>query len=159
MVGEQVRHCSYYRCRKGNPLQGPRGGSHVLTKQETWRERAPRRAAAGWGSPGDFSATWPAFSGFMVMGLVSRLSLAKHSDSGLVSCSLFSFLITSYYRWGSPDTCIYLEAEITFYSRRKLYCWWVILNHLTTCAWRFLLFHILCFAHEHVKMKYITRHT
>ncbi|XFF76630.1 hypothetical protein AB1E18_002849 [Capra hircus] len=27
--------------RKGNPLQGPRVGSHVLTKQETWLEGHP----------------------------------------------------------------------------------------------------------------------
>ena len=98
------RHCSSYRCRKGNPLQGPRVGSHVLTKQETWLEGRPGGQQQGEEAPGALCTTWPAVSGFMVMGLVSRLSLAKHSDSGFVSCILFSFLITSYYCWGSPDT-------------------------------------------------------
>ena len=98
------RPCSSYRCRKGNPLQGPRVGSHVLTKQETWLEGRPGGQQQGEEAPGDLCNTWPAVSGFMVMGLVSRLSLAKHSDSGFVSCILFSFLITSYYCWGSPDT-------------------------------------------------------
>ena len=61
----------------------------MLTKQETllgWgtqvesrRVREPRK---------DCSATWLAVSGFMVMGLVSPLSLASHSDSG-------SFLVVS----------------------------------------------------------------
>ena len=36
----------------------------------------------GKGSQENCSATWLAVSGFMVMGLVSRLSLANHSDSG-----------------------------------------------------------------------------
>ena len=121
------RPCSSYRCRKGNPLQGPRVGSHVLTKQETWLEGRPGGQQQGEEAPGDLCNTWPAVSGFMVMGLVSRLSLAKHSDSGFVSCILFSFLITSYYCWGSPYTlCIYSEAEIAFYFRRKLYFWWRI---------------------------------
>ena len=64
--------------------------THVLTKQETllgkgaWvesrRVREPRRTAL------------PLGSGFMVMGLVSRLSLANHSDSDsfLVVHALFS---------------------------------------------------------------------
>ena len=82
-------------CRKEDPFQGPRVGScltlgnelseetHVLTKRETLlgmstqvesrKVREPRK---------DCSATWLAVSGFMVMGLVSGLSLANHSDSG-----------------------------------------------------------------------------
>ena len=78
-------------CRKVDPFQGPKLGScltlrnelseetHVLTKQEmllgkgtlveSRRVREPRRTAL------------PLGSGFMVMGLVSRLSLANHSDS------------------------------------------------------------------------------
>ena len=79
-------------CRKGDPFQGPKLGScltlrnelseetYVLTKQEillgkgarleSRRVREPRR-----------SVTWLAVSGFMVMGLVSRWSLANHSNS------------------------------------------------------------------------------
>ena len=79
-------------CRKGDPFQGPKLGScltlrnelseetHVLTKQEVLlgkgaqaeSSREPRRTAL---------PQWHAVSGFMVMGLVSRLSLANHSDS------------------------------------------------------------------------------
>ena len=78
-------------CRKkGDPFRGPKLGScltvgnelfketHVLTKQvllgkgtrvESGRVREPRRTALA------------RALGFMVMGLVSRLSLANHSDS------------------------------------------------------------------------------
>ena len=85
-------------CRKGDPFQGPKLDScltlgndlseetHVLTKQEillgrgtrveSRRVREPRRKALG----------------FMVMGLVSGLSLASYSDSEsfLVVHGLFS---------------------------------------------------------------------
>ena len=66
--------------------------THVLTKQEillgkgtlveSSRVREPRRTAA----------TWLAVSSFMVMGLVSRSSLANHSESEsfLVVQALFS---------------------------------------------------------------------
>ena len=91
-------------CRKGDLFQGPEVGScltprnefseetHMLTKQEislgkgTWvesrRVRGPRRTALPRGSQ----------SGFTVMGLGSRLSLANHSDSEscLVVHTLFS---------------------------------------------------------------------
>ena len=81
-------------CRKGDPFQGPKLGScltlgnelyeetHVLTKQEillgkgTWvessRVREPRRTAWLRGSQSRV---------LMVMGLVSRWSLANHSNS------------------------------------------------------------------------------
>ena len=81
----QVLSLHPYCCRKGDPFQGPKLGSclilgnelsketHVLTKQdvllgkgtqeESRRVREPRRV-----------------SGFMVMGLVSGLSSANHSD-------------------------------------------------------------------------------
>ena len=95
---------SWRRCRKGDPFQGLKLDSclilgnelseetHVLTEQEislgkgAWAEsrrvREPRRTAL------------PQLTilGFMVMGLVSRLSLANHSDSEsfLVVHTLFS---------------------------------------------------------------------
>ena len=61
------------------------------SKRFYW-ERAPRGRAAGQGTQEDRSATRLAVSGFMVMGLVSRLSLANHSDSEsfLVVHTLFS---------------------------------------------------------------------
>ena len=86
----RVRFC----CRKGDPFQGLKLDSclilgnelseetHVLTKQEillgtstrveSSRVREPRRTVLLRGSQ----------SGFMVMGLVSRWSLANHSNSG-----------------------------------------------------------------------------
>ena len=79
-------------CRKGDPFQGLKLGScltlrnelseetHVLTKQEILLERAPGGEQEGKGTQNS-SVTWLALSGFMVMGLVSGLSLANHSDS------------------------------------------------------------------------------
>ena len=57
----------------------------MLTKQEILLERAPGGEQQGKGTQENSSVTWLAVSGFMVMGLVSRLSLANHSDS--VPCS------------------------------------------------------------------------
>ena len=65
----------------------------MLTKQETLLEEGTQgREQEGKGTQEDCSATWLAVSGFMVMGLVSRLSLANHSDleSFLVVHALFS---------------------------------------------------------------------
>ena len=82
-------------CRKEDPFQGPRAGScltlgnelsketHVLTKQETLLGKGhPGGEQEGKGIQENCSATWLAVLGFMVMGLVSGLSLANHSDSG-----------------------------------------------------------------------------
>ena len=45
----------------------------------------------GKGTQEDCSATWLAVLGFMVMGLVSGLSLANHFDSGsFLMCALLS---------------------------------------------------------------------
>ena len=64
----------------------------MLTKQETLLGKAPGWRAGGQGIPGGLLCQWLAVSGFMVMGLVSRLSLANHSDSEsfLVVPALFS---------------------------------------------------------------------
>ena len=66
--------------------------TNVLTKHTILLERAPGRRAVGKGTQENSSATWLAVSGFMVLGLVSRWSLANHSDSEsfLVVYSLFS---------------------------------------------------------------------
>ena len=84
-------HPTSHCCRKGNPFQGPRVGSsltlgnelseeaHVLTKQKTLLGRgALGREQEGKGTQEHCSAMWLTVSGFTVMGLVSRLSLAKH---------------------------------------------------------------------------------
>ena len=55
-------------------------------------EWASRRRAEGKGTQENCSASWLAVSGFMAMGLVSRLSLANHSgsESFLVVHDLFT---------------------------------------------------------------------
>ena len=98
-----------YCCRKKDPFHGLKLGSCltlrnelseetcVLTKQEillgkgtrveSSRVREPRRTALPRG-------LWLTVLGFMVMGLVSGLSLANHSDSEsfLVMHALFTFI-------------------------------------------------------------------
>ena len=78
---------------RGTPLQGPKSGSCVTLRnalsEETRADKA--RDFTGKGHPGgeqegkgtqeNCSATWLAVLGFMVMGLVSRWSLANHSNS------------------------------------------------------------------------------
>ena len=92
-------------CRKGGPFQGPKLGSCLnsrkwIVRGDTCADKA--RDFIGKGPPGgeqesqgtqeNCSATWLAVLGFMVLGLVSKLSLAIHSDSEsfLVVYSLFS---------------------------------------------------------------------
>ena len=90
--------------QEGGPLPGPKSGLLSNTRKciiqgNTCADKA--RDFIGTGHPGgeqegkgtqNCSATWLAVSGFMVMGLVSRLSLANRSDSGsfLVVHALFS---------------------------------------------------------------------
>ena len=91
-------------CRKGEPFQGPKLGScltlgnelsketHVLTKQEILFGRGPWAESSRVREPRRTAATWLAVSGFRIMGLVSRSSLANHSESEsfLVVHTLFS---------------------------------------------------------------------
>ena len=78
----------WYCCRKGDLKPGScltlgnelSEETHVLTKQEILLERAPRGEQEGKGPQANSSVTWLAVSGFMVIGLVSGLSLANHSD-------------------------------------------------------------------------------
>ena len=54
----------------------------MLTKQEILLGKGAQGGEQeGKGTQENCSATWFAVSGFMVMGLVSRSSLTKHSDS------------------------------------------------------------------------------
>ena len=64
----------------------------MLTKQDLTGKGHPGREQHGKGTQEGCCATWLAVSGFMVMWLVSRLSLANHSDSGtfLVAHTLLS---------------------------------------------------------------------
>ena len=85
--------------QEGGPLLGPKTGllsntrkciseeTHVLTKQGILLGKQE-----GKGAQENFSVTWLAVLSFMVIGLVSRSSLANHPDSEsfLVVCTLFS---------------------------------------------------------------------
>ena len=96
--------CVSWCCRKGVPFQGPKLGSCLTLRNELSEEKHAEKARdfIGKGRPGGEQegegaqekrfATWLAVSGFMVMGLVSGLSLAHHSDSEsfLVVHALFS---------------------------------------------------------------------
>ena len=64
----------------------------MLTNEETLLGRGPIREQEGKGIQEGCSATWLPVLGFMAMGLVSRLSLPNHSDSGsfLVAHTLLS---------------------------------------------------------------------
>ena len=80
-------------CRKGDPFQGPRVGSSLTLRNELSQETRADKARdvigkgrlggeqEGTGIQEDRSTTWLAVSGFMVMALISGLSLANHSDS------------------------------------------------------------------------------
>ena len=91
--------------QEGGPLSGPESGLSSNTQKlivwgDTWADKAtgfigkgtPGREQWGKGTQENCSATWLPVSGFMVMGLVPRLSLANHSDSGsfLVGHALLS---------------------------------------------------------------------
>ena len=94
----------YFCSRKGDPFQGPKLGSCLTLGNELSEETCADKARdftgkghsggeqQGKGTQEDSSATWLAVSGSMVMGLVSALSLANHSDSEsfLVVHALFS---------------------------------------------------------------------
>ena len=75
------------------PFRAPRAGSYLTLRKELSEETLADKARdfIGKGHPGgeqlgkgtqeNSSAVWLAVSGFMVMGLVSRLSLANHCNS------------------------------------------------------------------------------
>ena len=78
----------------GDPFQGPRVGSCLSLGNELSKKTYKLTLLYWEGAPGgeqqdegaweDCSATWLAVSSFMVMELVSRLSVARHSDSGSI---------------------------------------------------------------------------
>ena len=80
-------------CRKGDPFRNPKLGSCLTLRNELSEETRADKARdfIGRGHPGgeqkgkgaqeNSSATWLAVSGFMVMELVSTLSLVNYSDS------------------------------------------------------------------------------
>ena len=56
----------------------------MRTKQEILLGKGSRVESRRAREPENCSAAWLVVSGFMVMGLVSRLSLASHSNSGVL---------------------------------------------------------------------------
>ena len=88
------KHWGMRMLQEGGPLPGPETGLLSNTRKWiVWRDTCADKAREffGKGHPGgeqqgkgsqeNCSATWLAVWGFMVMGLVSGLSLANHSDS------------------------------------------------------------------------------
>ena len=59
-----------------------RGDTRADKARDLIGKGRPGGEQEGKGTQEDCSVMWFAVSGFMVMGLVSRLSLANHSDSG-----------------------------------------------------------------------------
>ena len=57
--------------------------THADKARDFIGRRHPGRQQQGKGTQENFSAMWLTVSGFMLIGLVSRLSLASHSDSVL----------------------------------------------------------------------------
>ena len=101
-----------YCCRKGGtPLQGPKsgllsntwkkivGGDMCWQSKRFYWERAPRWRAVK-GTQENSSAMWLVVLGFMVMGLVSRWSLANHSDSESFPVAFASFSQGGFQREG-----------------------------------------------------------
>ena len=95
---------SFILLQEGGPLPGPESG--LLPNTWKWIVRGDTRAdkardfigkrrpggeQENKGAPENYSATWLTVSGVMVMGLVSGLSLAKHSDSGSFPVAHASF--------------------------------------------------------------------
>ena len=82
----------YYYCRKGDRFQSPKLGScltlrnelseetYVLTKQEISLGKGARAESRRVGNPGELLCHVASSLRFMVMGLVSGLSLANPSD-------------------------------------------------------------------------------
>ena len=98
-------------CRKGDPFQGLRVDScltvwnelfkeaHMLTKQETFLERGAQVRTGGSGNPGELLGHVAPSLRSYVMGFVSELSLASHSDSGSFWVA-HAWLSQDAFQWG-----------------------------------------------------------
>ena len=91
---KKPKHWGMRMLQEGGPLPGPETG--LLSNTQKWIVRGDTcadkardfigkgclgREQEGQGTQENCSVAWLTASGFMVMGLVSRLSLANHSDS------------------------------------------------------------------------------
>ena len=100
----------------------------MLTKQkkkdfiEKWH---PSREKRGKGTQENCSDTWVAVSGLMGIGLVSRLSLASHSDSGsLVVHKCISQNRVQQERCWEADRAYGLAPPLSFQLFSKSCSWW-----------------------------------
>ena len=103
------------------PLPGPKTG--LLSNTQNWivqgdtcwqsksfyweKASGQGREQEGKGTQENCSVTWLAVSGFIVMGLVSRLSLANHSDSESDSCKWLLWCLArvgSFNQYASPNS-------------------------------------------------------
>ena len=97
-------HTHYFiLLQEEGPLPGPESGllsntwkritkeTHVLTAKDIIGKGRPggEREQQGKGTQENCSAAWLSVSGLMVMGLVSGLSLANHSDSRVLPGGAF----------------------------------------------------------------------
>ena len=91
-------------------------------------ERLHWKGAPRWRTTGNqnCSVTWLAGSSFMVMGLVSRLSLANHSNSGsfLVVQALFRQDGFQWGGFGEGGRTFGLASPPSFWPFPKSSCWW-----------------------------------
>ena len=107
----------------------------MLTNEETLLGRGPIREQEGKGIQESCAATWLPVLDFMVMGLVSGLPLANHSDSGffLVARTLLSQ--DAFLRWGFCE--IGRTSGVSFWPFPNSSGWWWLVSFIfftrTTC--------------------------
>ena len=97
----------------------------MLIKQEIIVKGHLGGEQEGKGTQEDCSAMWLAVSGFMVMGVVSGLSLANHSDS---ECFLVACLVQP--RW-MPERRILGSGRthsVSFRPFPNSSCWWWLVS-------------------------------
>ena len=99
--------------KEGGPFRGLKVGSCLTLGNELSKERSPiqardfigtgcrGRGQEGEGNGENCSAMWLTVSGFMVIGLVSCLSLASHSELGSVLGAHASLSRDGFQRGGS----------------------------------------------------------
>ena len=118
------------------PLPGPETGllsntGKWIVRGDTYADKArdfigkgPWRRAGGEGAPGEQLCHWLAVLGFMVMGLVSGLSLASHSD---LSPSWWCMPCSAKMGAREEDSGRWLEFGVSFWSfLNSSSCWWLI---------------------------------
>ena len=145
-LGEEESHQSHHLLQEEGPLPGPETGLLPNTRKRIVRgdicaDKA--RDSTGKGHPGGeqqgkeprSAALWLAVSGFMVMGLASRLSLANHSDSEsfLAVHTLFSQMDAREDSGGWSDTWYLLLTFPKFF-------WFIVAYYFFISYQTFLLF-------------------